>query len=389
MIFKSMESINETTNWTTDWGTEFNLAGCENCDTNYLIANFQDIMSCPHCGIGELLLMNEAEDKPVYTSPPEQLVPFAVPPEKINKTLHAFTRSVWIKPDDMKMKRLHGRLQKTYLPLWLVDADVQARWQAEVGYDYEVVSHREKYKNDQWVTQRIRETKIRWEPRVGTLTRRYDNRVGPALEEHDAYAQKLGRFRTESAEPYQGNLVNKALVRLPNRSPEDAWSTVIHEFRAAAIKECEQATSANHIREFKWKADFQNHHWTQMLLPIYTTYYLDDDKKAQMIFLHGQTGNIYGSKRASMKKAKKYALIILAIAAIIGFLSFLLFLGGMFLAEGLLALASLGFFTAVFTGIASLIPLAIALYTNHISYINTAQQLAKDIATLSQSQESV
>ena len=384
-----MESTTETTNWTTAWGTELYLAGCENCDTNYLLPQQQKIMSCPHCGVGELLLMDEADDKPIYTHPPEQLVPFAVPPEKINKDLHAFTRSVWMKPEDMKMKRLHGRLQQIYLPLWLVDADVQARWQAEVGYDYEVVSHREIYKNDKWVTQRFRETKIRWEPRVGTLTRHYDNHIGPALEEHETYAQKLGRFRLESAESYQRNSVMQALVRLPNRSPEDSWSTVMHEFRATAIKECEQATTADHIREFKWKANFANKNWTQMLLPIYTTYYLDDDKKAQMIFIHGQTGNIYGSKRASMKKAKKYTMIIFAVAAAIGILSFLLFLGGMFLAEGLLALASLGFFTAVFIGIASLIPLAIALYTNHISYINTAQQLAKDIATLSQSQESV
>lgn len=379
-----MASTNHTENWMTAWGAEFQFVNCEHCDTAYLVPKEQSIKTCPHCGIGTLIILDKKADQPVYTQPPEQVVPFAVSTEKINKDLHAFARSIWLKPDDLKMKRLHGRLQKIYLPLWLVDADVQAKWQAEVGFDYEVVSHREQYKDGDWQTQRIRETKIRWEPRVGTLNRHYDNKVGPALEEHDAYAKKLGRFRTEVARPYQAETVEKALVRLPNRSPDDAWSTAEHEFRATAIDECEAATSADHIREFKWKAHFQNHNWTQMLLPIYSTYYLDDDNKAQMLFLHGQTGHLFGSKRASMKKAKKYALYIFIVALIFGFLSSLIFLGGVFLAEELLAIASLGFLTAVFVGILGLIPIFMALYTNHIRYIDAAQQLAKDVATLSQ-----
>ena len=385
-MINSMESTENVTNWIMQWGTTFTLAGCASCDTNYLLPPQQNDMACPHCGTGQLVAMDARDDKPIYTHPPELVVPFAVPPEKINMDLHTFTRSIWLKPEDMKMKRLHGRLQKVYLPLWLVDADVQAKWQAEVGFDYEVVSHREQFKNGEWQTQRIRETKIRWEPRVGTLTRHYENKIGPALEEHNAYAQKLGRFRTEAAEPYQPEVTKDVHVRLPNRSPEDAWSTAQHEFRAEAIAECEEATSADHIREFKWKAGFQNKHWTQMLLPIYSTYYLDDDKNAQMLFIHGQTGQIFGSKRASMKKAQKYALYIFILALAIGALSFLMLLGGFFLAEELLAIASLGFMAAVFIGILGLIPIFMALYTNHISYINVAQQLAKDVATLSQQQ---
>ncbi len=371
-----MDTTNETTNWLNEWGANFTLASCPNCDTAYLIPDQQQRVACPHCGASDLVRMNAADDRPVYTHSPEQLVPFSVTEEKISKALHAFTKSIWIKPQDLKPKKLNGRLQKIYLPLWLVDADVQAQWQAEVGYNYEIVSHREQYKEDKWQTQRIKEGKIRWEPRVGTLNRRYDNKVGPALEEHNAYAQKLGRFRTDAAQEYTETAVKDALIRLPNRSPEDAWSSAQNGFRIAAQEECQQATSADHIREFKWKSTFQNQHWTQMLLPIYSTHYLDDDKNTQMIFLHGQTGALFGSKRASMKKAKKYAAFIFAFAIIIGLLSFLLFLAGLFWAEELLLLASLGFVIALFIAIATLIPIGIAWYSNHLSYENAAQQLA-------------
>ncbi len=382
-----MESIepstSQTDQWMNAWGSDYSLAGCEACDTTYLVPYQKVPMACPHCGVGELLLFEETADHPAYTHPPEQIVPFSVQPDKVTQALKSFTSSIWIKPDDLKPQKLNGRLQQIFLPLWLVDADVQAKWQAEVGFNYDVVSHREKFSNNQWQTQRIQETKIRWEPRVGTLTRHYDNKIAPAMEEHNEFANKLGRYRLEDAQPYRENEANNAIVRLPNRSPDDAWSTAQIALRTAAMAECQQATAADHIREFKWQATFHEQHWTQMLLPLYTTWYTDDDGKAQMIFLHGQTGKLFGSKRASMKKARKYALVFFVLASIIAALSLILLLGGLYLATELMGLASLGFMTAVFVGFLSLIPLGIAWYTNHVSYVDAARQLAKDVATLS------
>lgn len=377
------QSTSQTDHWTAAWGSDYSLAGCETCDTTYLVPYQKVPMACPHCGVGELLLFDETADGPVYTHPPEQIVPFSVQPGKVRQTLKDFTSSIWIKPHDLKPEKLNGRLQQIFLPLWLVDADVQAKWQAEVGFNYDIVSHREKYSNNQWQTQRIQETKIRWEPRVGTLTRHYDNKIAPAMEEHNEFANKLGRYRLEDAQPYDETAVDDAVMRLPNRAPDDAWSTAQIALRTAAIEECRQATAADHIREFKWQAAYRDQHWTQMLLPLYTTYYMDDDDKAQMIFVHGQTGKLFGSKRASMKKARKYALVFFVIASIIAGFSFLLLLGGLFLATELMGLASLGFMAAVFIGFLAMIPLVIAWYTNHVSYVDTARQLAKDVATLS------
>ena len=64
--------------------------------------------------------------------------------------------------------------------------------------------------------------------------------------------------------------------------------------------------------------------------------------------------------------------------------SFFFLLGGLFLATELMALASLGFMVAVFTGMAALIRIAIAWYINHASYVNTARQFANAARQLAQ-----
>ncbi len=365
-----MTETDQPTQWTTKWGDNLALAGCDACDTIYLIPYDKAPLPCPLCGQGELLLLDEDADRPVYTQPPELAVPFSVPQEKRERILKQFTSSVWIKPDDLKLDRLNGRTQPIYLPMWLVDADVQAQWQAETGYNYEIVSHREQYQGNEWRTQRIKETKIRWEPRVGQLQRHYDNKTAPALEEHDAFAQKLGRYRLEEAEPYRPETVQEALVHLPNRPPDDAWTEAQIALNQAAQEECRQAAAADHIRQFRWTATYANQNWTQLLLPLYTTWYKDDDDRPQMIYLHGQTGKLYGSRRASMKKARKYALMMLALAALAGAAAFFFFLLGIFVAAEILALATLGFLAAVFFGILAIVPVGLAWYTNHTAAIN-------------------
>lgn len=372
----------DQTRWTKEWGDALALAGCDACDALYLLPYDKPPITCPLCGQGELLLLDESADRPIYTQPPELYVPFSVPADKQQQRLKEFVSGIWIRPDDLQLEKLNGRIQPIYLPMWLVDADVQAQWQAETGYNYEIISHREQYKGNQWHTQRIKETKTRWEPRVGQLQRHYDNKIAPALEEHDAFAHSLGNYRLEEAEPYQPQAVQDAFIRLPNRPPEDAWTDAQIALRQAAQQECRQAASADHIREFRWTPAFQNQNWTQMLLPLYTTYYLDDDNQPQIIYLHGQTGRLSGTRRASMKKARKYALILLALAAIAGAAAFLFFLLGTFVAAELLALATLGFLAAVFFGVLAILPVGLAWYTNHTTAVSAIQQFARQAAIL-------
>jgi hypothetical protein len=307
--------------------------------------------------------MDETADKPIYTQPPEMVLPFKVEPGDAQQKLSLFAQKAWFAPPDLKAEKLHGRLQALYLPLWLVDADVQAQWQAEMGFDYQVVSHKEAYQNSQWRTQEVKETRIRWEPRLGTLQRHYDNRIAPALEEQALIEKQIGRFDWQGARTYQPDAIAQALVRLPNRPPDDAWSDAQIAFTQAAGEECKQAASANHVRQYQWQPHFTGTHWTQLLYPIYATYYTDDEGKTHPLTIHGLTGQLAGRRQASMKKARRWSLGIGAVAAAVFIVSFILFLAG-FVYEVAIAAAGLVFMVGLVTAVATFIPLLAAWYLN-------------------------
>jgi hypothetical protein len=342
--------------WRQGWQRPLNLIACEECETIFLRPPEISGERCAACGQAGLTPLDAVEDKPAHTQPPELILPFKLSPTDIARPLADFARSFWFTPSDLTAERLRGRLQKVYLPLWLVDAQINALWSAETGFNYQVVSHREQYSDGRWRTEQVEETRIRWEQRAGRIEKEYHNQTAPALEKEAALQQRLGAHNLSAAQPFAPALLDEAVVQLPDRPPEDAWTDAAVGFQRQAMADCQRADQADHLREFHWSPDYANKHWTQLLRPLYTTYYLDDDNQPWPVLVHGATGKLYGRQRASMKRAKQTALLIGAAAALIFVVSLLLLIIGFYASELLLAAAALGLIAAVGTAAVALVP---------------------------------
>jgi hypothetical protein len=132
---------------------------------------------------------------------------------------------------------------------------------------------------------------------------------------------------------------------------------------AWASTECEQACQGQHFREFRWQADYHNQHWTLLLLPVYTTYYLDDEDRPYPLLIHGQTGRLSGQRQASMRRARRTTLTIAAVAVAL-FLVSLLLAGASLLVEQLFIVAVCGVLLSILVGVLSLIPLGMVWQFN-------------------------
>ncbi|MCA9896610.1 MAG: hypothetical protein H6654_14690 [Ardenticatenaceae bacterium] len=353
--------------WIKYWGEDWVLEGCASCNGVFVLPPERVSQRCPVCGQAALAQMNATDNRPVYTQPPEMVVPFRAQEEVLRRSVSQFAKSVWLAPADLQESRLLGRLQSVYLPMWLVDVQVQGDWRAEMGFDYEIVSHREQFKNSGWQTERVKEKRVRWEPRLGRLNRIYDNQVAPALEQQAEIESKIGRFLPKDQKPFQPDDLTGTIVHLPNRPPEDAWNEAVVVVQTAVSQDCRLASEADHTRGFKWSPSFANQNWTQLLLPLYTSYYLDDDNQAQMVLLHGQSGKLHGIRRASMKQARRVAGIILAVAAVFLLVTLALLGLGFTVAEEALAWAGLVGVLAVGVGGTAVLPLLYAWYVNSIA----------------------
>jgi hypothetical protein len=239
----------------------------------------------------------------------------------------------------------------------LVDADVQATWQAEAGFDYQVVSHQDRYDDQRagWVSQEVKEGRVRWEPRLGSLKRSYANVPAPALEEEPRLRRNLGDWILQKAQPYRREAAEGTIIRLPDRVPGDAWQEALPAIQASAGEECRQAAQADHQRCFRWSPQFPCQNWTLLLRPVYTTYYLDDEGIPQAVLIHGQTGKVSGQRRASGKRGQQAAWIILGVALGLFLVSLALsVISAVF--PPLLPLGGLGFLVALLVALGAVIP---------------------------------
>ncbi|HSM25199.1 MAG TPA: hypothetical protein VK856_10085 [Anaerolineaceae bacterium] len=351
------------------WDDNLVCVVCQHCDWRYLAKPGSITRECPHCHTQNL--ENEGDDFSMmvdFIRPPELYLPFSLKSTILQEKMQIFAKSIQFAPDDLQLGNLQQRLKRVYLPMWLVDSKVSASWQADCGYYYQAKSHQEKYSGGRWQTQEVIETRTRWEPRVGKLERGYQNIAAPALEEHRKLMQALGNFSFNQAKNITpaGILSDSSgavMVCIPTRDKDDAWPDTLPRFQEQATHETKQACAADQIREFRWSPAFSNQNWTLFLLPMWISYYLDDESKPQSILINGQSGQLSGVKRASMKKAKKVALTILVVAALLLGLSIVIGLISM-MVPGLVVLATIGLVLSFGVALGATYPLISVWSTN-------------------------
>jgi hypothetical protein len=221
-----------------NWGTDLHALICESCDWLFFMPDMAEGQRCPHCFAARLMPISEGLDQLAYNHPPEKLLPFTLVDTDLTEPVRRFARGIPFPPADLNPENLRSRFQPIFLPIWLVDTQVNAHWEAEVGFDYQVVSHRDRYEEDKggWRSIEFEETRVRWEPRLGRLARAYENVPAPALEEHVPAQQTLGDFEISSAELYRAGAILNCWVRLPDRPPADAWPDVVPALRAIALE---------------------------------------------------------------------------------------------------------------------------------------------------------
>jgi hypothetical protein len=138
--------------------------------------------------------------------------------------------------------------------------------------------------------------------------------------------------------------------------PESAWPLAKSNFNRYSAKDCQFAAEAQHMEEFFIQAEYKELNWTQLLLPMYTSAYQDEDGIVHPILINGQNGKIFGKKRASQRKPRILSLGLLVTAL-------LCFVLGLVFAAGTTLLPILGFFSlllfalALVAGISAPIPI--------------------------------
>jgi len=298
------------------WCGELIPAFCSHCNQSFFMKPGLLDQSCPFC------FEKGFEFHPILTflEKPELILPFRINLEKVEGIFNQFPVNFWINPKDLNPANLMSRASFNYWIMWLMDAQVDGFWKAEMGFDYKVKSSVESFRNQTWDSIDEIDVKTRWESRIGEVHRLYQNINLPALDQHGKLIQMIGDFDLKYAAPIS-DVDLQEMVVAPDLNPQKVWDQAKAQLDKAVENECEHASDAQHIRGFSISAEYSNQNWTLLLLPYIASYYLNDTGEKIPVYINGQTGQIHGSRFASTRKA-------LILAGIGGIIAFLLFISG-------------------------------------------------------------
>lgn len=307
------ENTNSNLSLDALWGIALNTWYCARCQSIHLATRDLSPEVCPVCLAPTPAVETNGGVAGLRREPPELVVPFQIGRQRAQEILTRWVQAGWLRTDELNAGILNRRLQCYFLPLWLVDADVEGVWQAEMGYNYRAASFREHYAGGRWISQQVEETQTRWEKRLGTLRRHYDNVAVPALEKHERWMARLGGYDYRPYKPYSAQMVKDCVIRVPDYAPDAAWMDAEIAIHHTAERECMQAAGADHVRNWDIQATCTHLNWTQMLVPAYVTWYRDGEQTCS-IWINGQNGHVDGIRLMSMTKAWIIAAVIAALA---------------------------------------------------------------------------
>ncbi len=333
------------------WDTTLQPAGCGTCGRGFLMAPDRLGQPCPTCGRGSL----ESRPALMRQEPPELVVPFARQPEALPALFEGFVRGVWLRSDDFSADALARRAVPVFWPMWLVDGKVVGAWEGELGFDYQVESARDSLANGQWRSEKVVETRIRWEPRAGQLTRAYENVATPALKDHARWLARGGAYPEAEPLAYAADTLGQAAVIIPDLVPEQAWPLVKSRLDDHAAADCAAAAGAQHVRRIALTAEYPDPRWTQLLLPAYLSFYTDDAGVPQLVVVNGATGHVGGRRLASQRKGQRLA-TMLGVAAALALVLGLALLAAGVLVPPVALLGGLILIGALALGIAAIVP---------------------------------
>ena len=349
----SVDSDKQSDQFLLGWEEQLSPYACGTCQGVFLIPPASSKERCPYCHHEGLMSLGADlfSDQDLYTQQPEGYLSSQLGQEKLQQQLEKFKNEIPFKPEDLTLEKLKQRSSLIYLPIWWVDVSTQAVWNAEMGFDYQVVSHQEYFNNEQWETKEHLRTQVRWEERLGKIDFTFDNTPVPAMEHWEELIAAIGDFPVQQALPYQAEKLKGTAYQFPSIVPKDAWATAAPTLHKLAAHTCKEAASAQHVRRFHWQPEFGKQTWTQVLVPVYTSYYLDDEQQVHPILIHGLTGKLIGRKRASVKRAKRIA----SIMGLIGLAILATIVGGGLMGEYLAPQEAIGVGSVLVTLLAILV----------------------------------
>ncbi len=276
---------------------------CPQCGAATLLPAGGKSALCPFCGNTALV---EAQEE-ARLVPPDGLIPMALEAEAAYAAVRRWLGRGFFAPDDLARLVRDKHLRPAYVPFWLFEAQLTARWSAEVE---------EGYGRDR-----------RWVFRSGDYTFFFREELQPGARALPASLlqrlpkfdlKKLVAFKPEYLADWPAALYDLSLANAALRAREAM-------VKSAGLQILPRLAPGRAVRNLQVSADrFSGEFYRLVLLPLWIGAYTYLGRTYRVL-VNGQTGAVAGDKPVD---GVKVALVAVAAALILALLLYLVFYFG-------------------------------------------------------------
>lgn len=273
---------------------------CPQCGAATLLPAGGKSALCPFCG--NAALVEAAEEADLIS--PDGVIPMALEAEAASAAARRWLGRGLFAPDNLAAVVRHHALRPAYLPFWIFEATLTARWSAEVAEGYG--------RNRRWV------------PRTGEHIAFFRDQLQPASRAVPAGLlkrlppfdlKKLLAFKPEYLADWPAALYDIALADASLLAREQMVKAVRQELLY-------KAAPGQQVRNLEASTDhFSGELYKLALLPLWIGTYTYRGRLYQLL-INGQTGAAAGDKPVD---GVKVALVAVGALVILAFLLYLLF----------------------------------------------------------------
>lgn len=278
---------------------------CEGCGALVEVDSTSTATTCPYCGSNYVLAKKQMD-----ALIPDGVVPFRIDKVQTGEIYHKWIKGRWLAPNTLKTLYQTDKIQGIYIPYWTFDADIDARYRAMGGEDYEV-----SYKDDEGEIQT--EIRTRWYPTSGHVHNFFDDVLIRASNKLKPNLLNSLVYNTQNISSYSPDYMSGYCAEIYTIDLEDAHKDAINKMKNEMRHLCERDVLRRYdrVNNLTMDLDYDNETYKHVLLPIYSTTYYYNGKEYHVL-INGQSGVISGEYPKSVFKIAMIIIVIIIIIAL-------------------------------------------------------------------------
>lgn len=284
------------------WAEGERLFTCQQCSATSVLPVGHKSAVCPFCG--NAALVHAPEEANLIT--PQGLIPMGFEAEKAYTLAREWLGQGWFTPGDLQKLVRNKQLYPAYVPFWVFEANLTAKWGAEVQEGYG--------KEERWV----------W--RTGDYTFFYTDQLVPASTVMPSGWQKrlpkfdlkqLIQFKSEYLADWPAAMYTLSLADASLRAREQMVKDARRDVR-------DKVASGRAVRNLQLTTDsFSGELYKLILLPLWIGTYHYGQHQYRVI-INGQTGKVAGDKPLDMAMLAFFIITVLLFLSVLSALVFVL-----------------------------------------------------------------